>query len=208
MSGIGVMTHPFDPLASRLDALGARSIGFTSALLGEGVSTIALGAALSLADLRGGDVLLVDGNWLQPSLSEDAGLASAPGLADRLSRASELDGAIRRTAGSPIAFLPIGDRTRARPGLRALGSLVVNETSAFETVVVDLPPILAGESFVLPWAAVLDQICVVVREESTPLPLLRQALGRLQAANAPCLVLNRTKTSSVEVPAKLIAVPT
>ena len=194
------MTRAFDGLASRIDALGARSVGFTSALLGEGVSTVALGTALSLAELRGDEVLLVDGNWLQPSLSEDAGLDAAPGLADRLARSTELDAAIRRTPGSRIAFLPIGDRTSTRPALRALGS--------FETVVVDLPPILAGEPFVLPWAAVLDQICVVLREEATPLPVLRQALGRLHAVNAPCIVLNRAKRSSVDVPAKLLAART
>jgi succinoglycan biosynthesis transport protein ExoP len=208
VSGDASMTRAFDGLASRIDALGVRSVGFTSALVGEGVSTVALGAALSLAELRGDDVLLVDGTWLQPSLSEDAGLQSAPGLADRLANAAELDTTIQRTPGSRIAFMPIGDRTRTRPALRALGSFVANETGSFETVVVDLPPILAGESFVLPWAAVLDQICVVLREEATPLPLLRQALGRLHATNAPCIVLNRTKTSSVDVPANLIAVRT
>lgn len=202
------MTRAFDGLASRIDALGARSVGFTSALLGEGVSTVALGTALSLAELRGDEVLLVDGNWLQPSLSEDAGLDAAPGLADRLARSTELDAAIRRTPGSRIAFLPIGDRTSTRPALRALGSFVASETGSFETVVVDLPPILAGEPFVLPWAAVLDQICVVLREEATPLPVLRQALGRLHAVHAPCIVLNRAKPSSVDVPAKLLAART
>ena len=208
MSPAGSMTRAFDGLASRIDALGARSIGFTSALLGEGVSTVALGAALSLAELRGSDVLLVDGNWLQPSLSEDAGLQGAPGLADRLGRAAELDATIQRTPGSHVAFLPIGDRTRTRPALRALGSFVANETGSFETVVVDLPPILAGEAFVLPWATVHDQVCVVLREDATPLPLLRQALERLHATNAPCIVLNRTKASAVDVPATLMAART
>jgi polysaccharide biosynthesis transport protein len=208
VTGSDPMTRAFDGLASRLDAFGARSVGFTSALLGEGVSTVALGTALSLAELRGGDALFVDSNWLQPSLSEDAGLEGAPGLADRLARSSEPERSIRRTPGSPVAFLPVGDRTRTRPALRALGTFLLNETSSFETVVVDLPPILAGEEFVLPWAAVLDQICVVLREEATPLPLLRQALGRLHAANAPCIVLNRAKPASADVPAKLVAART
>ena len=85
---------------------------------------------------------------------------------------------------------------------------MTNDTASYETVVVDLPPILAGESFVLPWAAVLDQICVVLREEATPLPMLRQALGRLQAANAPCIVLNRAKPTAIDVAAKLVAART
>src|SRR5207237_638216 len=42
----------FDALASRIDSSGVRILGFTSALSGEGVSTIALGTALALAALR------------------------------------------------------------------------------------------------------------------------------------------------------------
>ena len=207
MTKAASLTWAFDGLASRVDALDARTVGFTSALLGEGVSTVALGAALSLGDLRGGEVLLIDGNWLQPSLSEDARLESAPGLADHLA-GTDLDAVIQRMPGSHIAFLPIGNRTRMRPTLRALGSFIANETGSFETVVVDLPPILAGEAFVVPWAAVLDQVCVVLREEATPLPLVRQALGRLHATTAPYIVLNRSKPSFVDVPAKLIAART
>ena len=61
-----------------------------------------------------------------------------------------------------------------------------------------------------PFAAngVLDQVCVVLREDATPLPLLRQALERLHAVNAPCIVLNRTKASAVDIPATLMAART
>src|SRR5207237_252926 len=40
------LPRSFDGLASRVDATGFRSVAFTSALAGEGVSTIALGTAL------------------------------------------------------------------------------------------------------------------------------------------------------------------
>src|SRR6267378_408649 len=72
----------FDEVARRVDAMELRRVGFTSAASGEGVSTTALGIALGLAGLRGESVLLVDANWLRPSLTADAGLESAPGLAD------------------------------------------------------------------------------------------------------------------------------
>ena len=45
MSAGDPITRMFDGLASRIDAAGYRTVGFTSALLGEGVSTIALGTA-------------------------------------------------------------------------------------------------------------------------------------------------------------------
>jgi len=199
------ITRAFDGLATRIDTLGVRSLGFTSALRGEGVSTIALGTALGLCDLRNDAVLLVDANWLEPSLTNDAGLSGEPGLAEHLAHHAKLEPLIRRPQTSRIAFLPIGDRTRARPTLRALGSFLATETASFETVIVDLPPILAGERFVLPWAAVLDEICIVLREEATPLPLVRQAVDTLPVANAPYVILNRAKASSVDVPAKLVA---
>jgi Mrp family chromosome partitioning ATPase len=187
-----LVSRGFDGLASRVDATGFRSIGFTSALLGEGVSTIALGTALSLAEIHDGSVLLVDANWVQPSLTTDADLESAPGLADYLAGAAALATAVRDTARPRLSLLPVGDRALARPTLRGLASLLTRDAAAYRTVLVDLPPVLAGEQFVLPWAALLDQVLVVVREDATPLPVVRDALGRLGTTNEAQIVLNRT----------------
>jgi succinoglycan biosynthesis transport protein ExoP len=197
------LTRTFDGLASRVDAAGLRTVGFTSALLGEGVSTIALGTALSLARLRSERVLLIDANWLQPSLTQDADLGSARGLADHLAHAADIAELIRPGRASGIAFLPAGNRDAARPTLRALSTLLANRVSAYPTVVVDLPPVLAGEPFVLPWAALLDQLFLVLREAATPVALVRQALGKL-APTTPHIVLNRGVAPSV-VGARLLA---
>jgi Mrp family chromosome partitioning ATPase len=197
----------FDGLASRVDALGFRSVAFTSALLGEGVSTIALGTALSLAELRQEPVLLVDANWLQPALSADAHRESSPGLADHLAAKLDLAAAVLRLEPAQLAFLPIGDRAAARPTLRSLASFLAVEAAAYKTVVIDLPPVLAGESFVLPWAALVDQLFIVLREAATPLPLVHDALGRIGLTSAR-IVLNRATTSYANVPAKLEVVRT
>jgi Mrp family chromosome partitioning ATPase len=206
MSADDPMIRTFDGLASRVDTAALRSIGFTSALFGEGVSTIALGAAMSLASLRRDAALLVDGNWIQPSLTLDAHLESSPGLADRLARKSELEDVIRPATRSRLAFLPVGDRTLARPTLRTVSSFL-SDISSFQTVIVDLPPLLAGEPFVLPWAGLLDQIFVVVREAATPLPMLRHALARA-GLGAPQIVLNRAMLPSAEPSALLLATRT
>jgi Mrp family chromosome partitioning ATPase len=197
----------FDGLASRVDATGLRSVGFTSALLGEGVSTIALGTALSIAALRRDSALLVDGNWIQPSLTLDAHLESAPGLADYLAKRAELGELIRPGSRSHLAFLPVGDRSAARPTRRTIASFLTAEVAPYQTVIVDLPPLLTGEPFVLPWAALLDQIFVVVREGATPLPLVRQALDRAELGT-PHIVLNRGIPPSAEVSAMLLATRT
>jgi Mrp family chromosome partitioning ATPase len=182
----------YHSVASRIDAAGLRSVGFTSSIFGEGASTIALGTALALAALRQETVLLIDANWVQPSLTSDAHMESVHGLADYLANRADAS-AITRTVGSGrLAFVPIGDRAVARPTRRALSALLVKETAAFATVVVDLPPVLAGEDFVVPWSSVLDRLFVVVREAVTPLALVREAVQRLTVATKPEIVLNGT----------------
>jgi Mrp family chromosome partitioning ATPase len=192
MNIVDSVSRAFDGLASRLDASGLRSVGFTSAVLGEGVSTIALGTGLALAALRQDRVLLVDANWMQPSLTEDARLQSKPGFADYLARRATLSEIVREGQGSPLTFVPIGQRGVARPTLRTLAAFLANDATAYPTVIVDLPPVLAGEGYVLPWASLLDQLFVVLREAATPLPLARSALERISVATHPQVVLNRT----------------
>jgi len=208
MTANGPVVHAFDGVAGRVDALGLRTIGFTSAVLAEGVSTVALGTALALASLRQESVLLIDANWLQPSLTADAHLESASGLADCLTRSASLDTVARRRPGSLLSFLPIGDIAAARPTLRTVSSFLADRVPASVTVVVDLPPALAGESLVLPWAALLDQVFVVVREAATPFPLVRQALGTVGLAAPPQIVLNRAMGSPAAMPIGMLAAKT
>jgi Mrp family chromosome partitioning ATPase len=181
----------FDGLAARIDAAGIRSVGFTSALFGEGVSTIALGTALSLAALEQDTVLLVDANWMQPSLTSDAHLDSAPGLADYIANQAELR-AIVHSQAPRLAFVPIGDRALSRPTRRAVSSFLSEEASSFRAIVVDLPPVLAGEPSVIAWTSVLDRLFVVLRESATPLAMVRDALEKVAATTTPYIVMNRS----------------
>jgi Mrp family chromosome partitioning ATPase len=198
------LVRSFDGIASRIDAAGARNVGFTSTLSGEGTSTIAIGTALALAEMRQDKVLLVDANWLRPTLTADAHQESAPGLADYMARRVELADAIRSAEGRGLDFLPVGDRGAARPTLRGLAALLTNDVACYQTVLIDLPPVLAGEAYVLPWATLLDHLFVVLREAATPLPLVRQALGKIGLAT-PQIVLNRTTAASAEIAPSLVA---
>jgi Mrp family chromosome partitioning ATPase len=190
------LIRSFDGIASRIDATGARSVGFTSALFGEGVSTIAIGTALALAALRRDSVLLVDANWIHPTLTADASLGSAPGLAEYLAGKADVSGVVHQAPTQPFAFIPLGDRAAARPTLRSLAALLANDAAQFQTVLVDLPPVMAGEGYVLPWASLLDRLFVVLREAATPLGLVRSTLGKIGLATPPEIVLNRTAHTS------------
>jgi Mrp family chromosome partitioning ATPase len=200
----GALLRSFDGLASRIDATGARRVGFTSTLLGEGVSTIAVGTALALAAMRAERVLLIDANWLQPSLSADAGLERAPGLADHLAGHVRLVDVVRQSARDRLAFVPIGNRTVARPSLRSLAVLLASQVDDYQTVVIDLPPVLAGETYVVPWTSLLDRVFVVLREAATPLSHVRMALEKIDLGT-PQIVLNRTAHAGAELPTRLLA---
>lgn len=65
---------------------------------------------------------------------------------------------------------------------------------------------MALAELVMPWAALLDQLFVVVREAATPLPLVRQALGRIETVGPSAhIVLNRTMAGTAEVATALPA---
>jgi len=185
----GSLCGPFDSLATRVRFADLRTIGFTSAVFGDGTSTLALGTSLSLAELGAAPVLLVDANWLQPSLTSDAGAASGRGLAEVLRGDAELDDVVVLTGRPRLMFLAAGDTTEGRPPLWALPSLLERAASCFGSIVVDLPPALVGESMVLPWAASLQQLFIVVRSGVTPLSLARRAVDEI-SVERPQVILN------------------
>jgi tyrosine-protein kinase len=203
----GSLCGPFDGLATRVRFADLRSIGFTSAVFGEGTSTVALGTSLSLASLCPAPVLLVDANWLQPSLTSDAGVASGRGLAEVLRGEADLSDVLVPTGRPLLTFLAAGDTSGGRPPLGALSSLLDHALSRFGSIVVDLPPALVGESMVLPWATVLQQLFIVLRSGVTPLALARRAVEEV-ALERPQVVLNWMPAANTpETPTVRAAVP-
>jgi Mrp family chromosome partitioning ATPase len=180
----------FDGLATRIRSEGLRTVGFTGPVLGEGASTLALGTSLSLAALDPGPVLLVDANWLRPSLTSEAGVADASGLAEVLRGDAELGRVAFPTRRPGLAFLAAGALHDQRPDLDALPPFLDEALSQFSTIVADLPPALAGDSVVAKWAASLQQLFVVVNSGVTPHTIVRRAIKEL-ALERPQVVLNR-----------------
>jgi Mrp family chromosome partitioning ATPase len=183
----------FEGLAARIHSADLGTLGFTGAVFGEGASTLALGTSVSLAALDPGPVLLVDANWLRPSLTSDAGVASGPGLADVLRGDADLDEAVVATGRPRLSFLAAGVVNGKPPPLGRLAPFLDQARSQFSTVVADLPPALAGDDVVVPWANALEQLFVVVRSGVTPLNIVRRALEQV-ALERPQVVLNGLST--------------
>lgn len=171
-----------------------------SAMPGEGKSFTAMNIALSLAREKDLEVLLVDADVAKPQLSRVLGLADAPGLLDALRNVgSDVELLIRTTDVPALSFLPAG--TGAHDATELLSSSRMERVTerlgqrSRRIVIFDSPPLLqTTESAVL--AHIAGQIVVVVRAESTPQPVLLDALKVLEEHPSVSLVLNQSIRSA------------
>lgn len=175
-------------------------IMIASAMSGEGKSFTAINLALNLSLEKEVDVLLVDADAPKPQLSHVLGLANAPGLLDVLRDPQcDVESLIHATNVPSLSFLPLG--VAADDATELLSSARMEHTAALlgqrnshRIVVFDSPPLLqTTESPAL--ARIAGQIVVVVRAETTPQPVLLDALHTLQGHSAVSLVLNQSMQS-------------
>ena len=168
-----------------------------SAMSGEGKTFTAVNLALSMALEKDLKVLLVDADVAKPNLSQVLGLGKAQGLLDVL-RQPELDveALIHPTDLATLSVLPAGTGAHEATELLAsarMGRLVefLGETDKRRIVVFDSAPLLqTTESVAL--ARVVGEVVVVVRAESTPQPVLLDALKVLEGHPSVSLVLNQS----------------
>jgi protein-tyrosine kinase len=175
-------------------------IMLASAMPGEGKTFTALNLALSIATEKDFSVLLVDADVAKPQLSRSLGLEGEQGLLDVL-RDPHLDveAVIRRTDNPTLSFLGAGKHSADATELLASKRMrevtrLLGERDRQRIVVFDTPPLLqTTESPALMHLA--GQILVVVRAESTPQPVLLDALETLQDHPAVSLMLNQSMRS-------------
>lgn len=178
-------------------------IMIASAMSGEGKSFTAVNLALSLSMEKDLDVLLVDGDVAKPQLSRVLGLPGVPGLLDALRDPKrDVESLIRATNVPTLSFLPAGvggdDATEllSSPRMERTAALLGQRDSR-RIVVFDSPPLLqTTESPAL--ARIAGQIVVVVRAQSTPQPVLLDALSTLQGHQGVSLVLNQSTQSGAK----------
>lgn len=178
-------------------------IMIASAMSGEGKSFTAVNLALSLSLEKDLDVLLVDGDVAKPQLSRVLGLPGVPGLLDALRDPKrDVESLIRATNVPTLSFLPAGvggdDATEllSSPRMERTAALL-GQRDSHRIVVFDSPPLLqTTESPAL--ARIAGQIVVVVRAQSTPQPVLLDALSTLQGHPNVSLVLNQSMQSGAK----------
>ncbi len=197
---------PTDPIAEafraarsalRFSALDRplRVLGVTSALPGEGKSTVTMNLAVTFAR-EGLSVLVVDGDLRRPTQHRAfPSVSNALGLTSVLTDQAALEAAIQSTPVPGLSVLTSGS-TPPDPG-RLLESQRFRELLAqlrerYDLVLVDTPPVLVV-SDALSVAGLTDGMVLVVSSQTTGRPLftdLRDRLGRA-GINPLGFVMNR-----------------
>lgn len=176
-------------------------IMLASAMAGEGKSFTAVNLALSMSLERDLEVLLVDADVPKPQLTKVLGLEGERGLLDALREPQlDIEGLIRATDVPKLSFLPVGVSSPEATELLASARMeqvaaLLGQRNSQRIVLLDTPPLVqTTESHAL--AHVAGQIVVVVRAESTPQPVLLDALKTIEGHTAVSLVLNQSMRSA------------
>ena len=168
-----------------------RVVMVTSAVPGEGKTSLAAHLALSLAR-TGLPTLLIDADFRCPNLHNVLGLPLGPGLSDLLQGKSQPSDVIRRQ--HELSVITTGQcEARAVLGLiqTQLPQVLDALKQQFEFIVVDAPPVLDLPDAILLGLNADGTILSTLRDVSR-LPLLQAALDRLGMRSIPILgaVLN------------------
>jgi capsular exopolysaccharide synthesis family protein len=171
-----------------------RIVAVTSALPGEGKTTIAIGLARSAA-LAGQRALLIDCDMRQRATSRELASQISYGLSDVLSGKAPLETALVRDGGSDTFILPQSPASEGHLELLdspEMTQLVAQLRERFDLIVLDCAPVLAVAE--ARQAAVLaDQVMMVVRWRKTSARAVSYALDQLFRVNADVagIVLSR-----------------
>jgi capsular exopolysaccharide synthesis family protein len=184
----------------RTDGHRPKAILVTSALPGEGKSTVASNLARAMA-FGGARVVLVDADLRKGALHEAFGVRKDPGLAEVLLHPELLAEAIQPAADLPGLFILPRGRARGNPGDLLLGGafdrVLAQLREQYDHVVFDSSPIFAADD-ASTIAPKLDGTVFVVRRGFSRAGIVREAMETLYQRQAPILgvVFNRANTES------------
>jgi capsular exopolysaccharide synthesis family protein len=167
----------------------------TSAVRGDGKSTVSLNLALTLA-AQGERTLVIDGDLHQPSLSRLLGVNGDRGFATWFETRGSVRPFLHRTERLPLWFLPAG-LCAAQPlaliQSEQTAELLNQLGSWFSWVIIDSPPLvpLADANI---WATMADAILLLVRQGITPKQALTKSIESLDKSKLFGVVMNEANT--------------
>jgi tyrosine-protein kinase len=176
-----------------------RTILVTSAMPGEGKSTVALNLALADAASEGSNVILVEADLRRPTLARGLGLAAGPGLAEVLSRSVSTAEAVqefsvpgRSNGASPSVKVAVITAGLIPPNpaelieSRAMTDLLSALAELYDQVIIDSPP-SSAVSDAIPLVRQVSGVVVVSRIGFTTRDAARHLRDQLVNLGAPTL---------------------
>ena len=170
-----------------------RRLAVTSAMPGEGKTTVASNLAIAFAQ-QGLNVLLLEADLRRPRMHRVFGLPLEPGLTNCIVGRCAINEAIRLTSIENLSVITCG---AAPPnpsellGSESMRKVLAALDEQFDLLVIDTPPVLAAADAAVVGSTV-DAVLVVVRGGKTNKAIVRQAVQQLHTVGAPVIgtVLN------------------
>ncbi|MDD2660821.1 MAG: XrtA-associated tyrosine autokinase [Methylococcales bacterium] len=191
------------------NAFGKGSIGInranlilvTSSLPGEGKTFTAINLALSIANERDRQVLLIDADVARPSVSRVLGIKSGPGLVDYLDgQEISFSDVILSTNMPGFRVVPAGKLHKHSTELLSSNkmALLAEELStrySDRMIIFDSPPLLAAtQGDIL--AKLVGQVVLVVEAERTMQSMVMESVEKLASCDVVLAVFNKANRTS------------
>jgi Mrp family chromosome partitioning ATPase len=208
LESLHIVAHDIDDPRSRafnllrtqvvhaMDAKGWRLLAVTSPTAGCGKTFTALNLALSLARQSHRSAILVDLDLQKPQVGKRLGIQTQTGLRALLEGNASLDEAMLQVGVGPLRFRVIPTE---RPSTRSSDWLSSNQMvglleqlkndPASDIVILDLPPILAGDD-VLSILPLVDCVLMVISAGQSRADELRQCADYLKGTPVVKVALN------------------
>jgi capsular exopolysaccharide synthesis family protein len=160
----------------------------TSTVPGEGKTTVAINLALAHAQTK--RTLLVDADMRRPQVGRRLGIPpGTKGLSNLVAGTAPLEACLQTVGDSQLVVMPVGDLPPNPLELllsKRFSEALQGLSDQFDIIIIDSPPVeLVSEALVI--APQATSTILVVKAMSTPAPLVRKSIQRLQRAGANML---------------------
>ncbi len=184
-----------------VESSGKKIIGVTSAVDGEGKTTVSMNIAASFSANRDDRVLLMDCDLIRTDVTNILGRGGNPGLSEYL-RGND-DGKDHLFADSPqknLFFVSSGNPVPNSSELltkQVFANLLEVIRRKFDIVILDLPPVVSTPD---PASLVnlVDVYILVYRAGETPRELFEHAVEEIGSENILGVIFNRVKKESIQ----------
>ena len=183
------------------DVEGGKVVGVCSSRPQEGKSTTAINLAYSLAE-AGHKVLLIDGDMRRPSVYETVGVDMEPGLSEMLSGKGKVE--VHKEVLHPNMSVLTSGHIPPNPseliGSHRMEALLEEYKTAYDYIIIDLPPVLAVSDPVA-ISKYLGGMILVVRHQRTRRRDIVESIRQLEYAGVKILgfVYNRMGSKAGKV---------